>query len=58
MKERMFVHRGREFTLIARGPEDKLSAALAAVEALVRSADHAQGGLVEAYDCTVRIGWA
>ena len=57
-RDRVFMHKGREYTLVARGSEDRLDAALAVVEALVRSADHARGGLVDAHGCTVRIGWA
>jgi hypothetical protein len=57
MLESVFELKGYKSPLTARGPEDKLEAALSAVEAIVFGADHLPcvAGLVEAHDCFVRI---
>jgi len=57
MLESVFELKGYKYTLKARGPQDKLEAALTAVEALVFGADHLPcvSGLVEAHDCFVSI---
>ena len=56
MLESVFELKGYKYTLTARGPKDKLEAALTAAEALVFGTDlPCVSGLIEAHDCFVRI---
>ena len=57
MQQRVFEHRGKEYTLTAYGPEETLAAALSAVETLIRTNAYPLAGTLEFDRCVVRLTW-